>query len=111
MLGNRRDHEVSDDLRHGILRAHLNNTRATSMRDRENIAEVEIMREDDKTVISCVRQYLAISRSWIAENRPVLRLDTTCLEIFNPVGAEVHVDRESHDDEIGTSNSSDRHAA
>ena len=41
----------------------------------------------------------------------MLRLNAASIQILNPSRAEVHIDRYLHEDEIGTSNSSERHAA
>lgn len=41
----------------------------------------------------------------------MLSVDAGSTEVLNPSRAEIHVDHYLHDEEIGTSNSSDRHAA
>ena len=108
---NRRDDELSNDLRYGVLRPNLNHARTACLRCSEKIAEVQIMREHHETVLPGVGHDDSIRRSRITEHGPVLRLDSSGSKILNPGRAEIHVDRNLHDGEIETSNSSDRQAA
>jgi hypothetical protein len=104
-------YEFTDGGGYRILCSNLNDAWTLCMRDSENIAEVQIMREDYESVLASVRHDQSIWCAWITDGRPMLRLDASGSEVLNPQGAEIHVDHNLHDDEMGTSNSSDRHAA
>ncbi len=59
--------QLSHDFRHRILCSDLDDARTKRVSDREDIAEVQIMREDDKTMLACIGHDHSIQRSRIAQ--------------------------------------------
>lgn len=111
MFSYRCDYEVADHFRYRILRSDLNHTRTKRLRNGEDVAEIEVVREDHVTVVTREGHDFPIPRSRIPEIGPVQGVDAGREKILGPRRAEIHVDGELHDEEIGTSNSSARHAA
>jgi hypothetical protein len=103
--------EVAYNFRQGILSAHLNYAWPKRVRDRKDYPEVEIMCEHHETVFTCIGHDLSVFCSRIADIRPMDGTETVRAKVLCPCWAEIHVDRDYHDDDMGTSNSSDRHAA
>lgn len=77
----------------------------------KDASEIEIMRKDDKLMLECVSHDDLVERRMISNVRPMLGLNCVVRKKRYPRGREVHVDQEFHFGEIGTSNSSERHAA
>ena len=62
-------------------------------------------------MLECVTHDRLVERLVVTKVRPMLCLDPVAGKERYPHRREVHVDQEFHFGEIGTSNSSERHAA
>jgi len=105
------DDKDTDRFRNRIFRSDLNDAWPLCVGYGEDASEIEIVGEQDEVVIAGKMHDRSIGRFRIAECRPVLRLNCLTCKVLNPDWAETHVDENLHFDEIGTSNSSDLHAA
>ena len=103
-------HNITHNIRSRILSAYLYDAWALSIRRCQQVAEVEIVREDNEPVIPRKHHDLCIRSTRIAKRRPMLRFDSPARKELDPVGAQVHVDEQFHV-ASGTSYSSERHAA
>lgn len=105
------DKTLGADARGGrILRSHLDDTRTARVRRSQDVAEIEIVRENDEAVFARKIHDVRIAGCGVSEIDPMLRLNAVLSKERRPLRAEIHVDQKSHF-AIGTSNSSERHAA
>ena len=77
----------------------------------QDASEIKVMRKDDELMLERVSHDDLVESRVITKVGPVLRLNRVVRKKRYPRRREVHVDEEFHFGEIGTSNSSERHAA
>ena len=102
---------VSDSPQHDIAGPDLNYARSTSLRRREDGAEIEIAGKDDGAVLRRPGQDLGVCGIQSADLRPVLCLMAGSPQSICPGRGKVDVDYKSHEAARSTSRSSARHAA
>ena len=94
-----------------VLRTHLDHTWACSAGRREDRAKVQVVCEDDVSILSGPIQDRSICCPAVANPGPVNGMPTVTLEYANPVRSQVHIDKDSHVVGSGSSASSARQAA
>jgi len=94
-----------------ILGPDLDNARARGMSEREKVAEIQIVGEDDETVCARPGQDLLVFSLWVSYRGPVESVDFVLLEEVAPCGGKAHVHENLHPRATGTSNSSTRQVA
>ena len=77
----------------------------------KDASEIKVMRKDDELMFERIRHDDLVECGVITKVGPVLCLNRVVRKKRYPRRREVHVDQKSHFGAIGTSNSSERHAA
>lgn len=111
IVTDRRNDQLSDNFRNWILGSDLNHAWSAGMSHGKNASEIKVVRKDNKLMLEGITHDGLVERLMITEVGPVLCLNPVVRKKRYPLRREVHVDQELHFGEMGTSNSSERHAA
>jgi hypothetical protein len=91
--------------------ANLNDARAERMGQGEDRPEVQVVGEHDARLLAGPLDDLTILGAQVPDAGPVRGIDTSALEVFDPMRGQADVDEDPHEVRRGTSTSSARHAA